>query len=227
MQHLVRPGISGLGNSGQRNSARADVRAADGGNSDSGSERRVRDTRRHIPGARGHRLVTVDAIEGRDDRQRIPATQGLSTPRVRVVGDAVAAPDDRRVVQVIGEPEARSEELLAESHTVVLRNAPSSPDQRLVGLGIVRFDAQTILTRPVGVELPSQSQIEGQLAAPPPAIADVERVLIFEARHPDELAALARSTSGCRGETRRGHSSRSRRTAFRPGTRPWHRIPRG
>ena len=69
---------------------------------------------------------------------------------------------------------------------------PLPADQGLVGRGVVRFDAQAAGARPVGVELPSQSQIDGQLRSGAPAVADVERVLVLEAVHLDELAALPR-----------------------------------
>ena len=88
-----------------------------------GPERRVRDAGRHVRGIRGDGLEAVDAGEHRDERQRIPAAQRLRAPRMRVVGDAVAASDHRRIGHLVGEADARRKELLAVADAVVLRDA--------------------------------------------------------------------------------------------------------
>ena len=169
---------------------------------------------------RGDGLEAVDAREHRHECQRIPAAQRLGAPGMRMVGDAVAAADDGGIGHLIREAETRRKELLAEAHAVVLRDAALPADQRLVGRGVVRFDAQAARTPPVRIELPPQSQVDGQLRSGAPAVANVERVLVFEAVHLDELAALPRARRRAEQKRRPGRSSRSRTTACLPGIRP-------
>src|SRR6185503_17276141 len=81
----------------QRKSSLADIRAADRWNTHTGAERPVGDARRYVSRVGGDRLVAVDAGEGSYNRQWIPATQRLGAPRVRVVGDAVSASNNRGI----------------------------------------------------------------------------------------------------------------------------------
>src|SRR3954447_18481537 len=107
-----------------------------------------------------------------------------------MVGDSVAGADHRVVVQLIGKTKTRREQLFAVANTVVLRNAALAADQCLVGGRIVRFDAQPTRAPPIRIELPPQPEVDGQLRGGAPSIANVERVLVLEAVHLDELAAL-------------------------------------
>src|SRR5215204_179834 len=109
-----------------------------------------------------------------------------------MVGHAEAASDDRGVGHLVGEPDSRRKQLLAVANVVVLRNAASATDQRLVRIRIVGLDAETAGPPAVRVQLPSQAEIERQLRGRAPAVAGIKRVLILEAVHLDELAALAR-----------------------------------
>ena len=109
---------------------------------------------------------------------------------MRMVRDAPAGPDDGGIGHLIRDTETRRKKLLAEAHPVVLRDAALSADQRLVGRGVVRSIPRPPDRPPVRIELPPQPQVKVRLGSGAPAVADVERVLVFEAVHLDELTAL-------------------------------------
>ena len=121
---------------------------------------------------------------------------------MRIEGNAVAASDHRGLRHLVRKAEARSKELLAEADAVVLGDTTASSDQRLVCRGIIRFDTQTCGAVSVRVQLPAQSEVERQLRRDAPAVASVEGVLVLEAVHLDELAALPRRSRRPQQESR-------------------------
>ena len=94
VQLRVRTRIARFRHGWQRHTARADIGAADRRDADVGPERSVGNACGSVRAVGGHGLEAVDARERRHQRQRIPPAQRLRAPRMRVVGDAVASPDD-------------------------------------------------------------------------------------------------------------------------------------
>ena len=202
VQHRVRTRVAGLGDSRQGYPALIDVGAADRWDADIRPERLVRNARRDVCQVGGHGLISIDAGELRHERQRIPAAQRLRPPRVRMVGDAVAASNHRRISDVIRESETRRKQRLAVAHAVILRNAAPAANQDVVGVRVIRLDPQPVRAPPVRIELPSQSEIDREVRPSAPAIAHVECVLLLHAVHLDELTALP--GSGRRADQKSG-----------------------
>src|SRR5207253_336982 len=120
-----------------RNPSLADIRTADWWNTDGPAQRLVRNARRHVTGVSSDWLISVDAVEDRNNRQRIPATQRLSAPGVGVISETVAASDDRGVVKLVGEAYAWRKELLAVADSGVPRDATAATDKDLIGGRII------------------------------------------------------------------------------------------
>src|SRR4051812_23087709 len=109
---------------------------------------------------------------------------------MRIVGDAVAASNYGAVGHLVGKAEARGKQLLAETDAVVLRDAAAPANQRLVGVRVVRLDAEAARAPPVRIELPAQAEVKRQVRPHAPPVTGVECVLVLHAVHLDELAAL-------------------------------------
>src|SRR5262245_29100904 len=123
---------------------------------------------------------------------------------MRVIGNSVAAAYDRSIPQLIGESDTRRKKLLAVSDSIVFRDVSPPADQNIVSGGIIGFDAQSGGARAVGIEFPSQSQVQRQFGSRLPSVAHIETIHVLLAIHLDKLAALPRP--GGRAEQKCGQT---------------------
>jgi hypothetical protein len=183
---LVRPralDVVGIGRAhgdvaGHRDPARADVGQRDLGDAELQRERR--EVAAELPGGRFRE----------PDRQRIESTE-RARPRERVVGDAVAGPEHRFLVQAVGDAHPRREERLAGVQADVLGHAAHAAEEHFVRRVVEPLQAATASPLHDRVVLVAQPEVDGELFARIPSVADEEGVLVLPARHLLELDALA------------------------------------
>ena len=104
----------------------------------------------------------------------------------RIVGDAIAAADHCILVHSIGEPKARGKQLLAGCDPGVIRVAADAAHVDQIRRWIPALDAPVFSTDQRVVFIP-QTDVEGQLAAHLPAVADEPPKLPFPVRHLEQL----------------------------------------
>src|SRR5439155_16692472 len=120
-------------------------------------------------------LVRVD--EGRRDRDGIVVVAAhRARPRLRVVGQAIARTEDRLVVEPVDAAHSRSEVVEAYFHPVGLRVAASPGYDDIKRGEIEPIEAAPIRAMHDRVELPAQPEVERELRARGPPVAEVKRV---------------------------------------------------